>query len=323
MSSSPDATLKKKKKKTVAFTEDPLGADADPTTPAPDSIDDTTLKGVPVDLGPKTAHELMTEGQKGAEDEADYKSMFGDLKKKKKSKKDLIVDEADGEGSGRSTPVLAETPAGVLGGGGNEKQMEDEAEYKALFGDLKKKKKKKELPLDLVCLFRSRSRFSYLSPNFLQDQADSGTSTPVTTTAPAIATEDLDFSDIRKKKKSTKKKSAFDLEAFEKELATTTTGDEDVPDGSHLEHLDEAELGDDPFAEPSAAPSGAEANSAEPWLGSDRDYLYPELLQRFYALLHHANPSLMNNAPSKRYTIAPPQIVREGNKKSIFANVTE
>ena len=42
---------------------------------------------------------------------------------------------------------------------------------------------------------------------------DSGTSTP--TAAPA-ATEDLDFSDIKKKKKS--KKAAFDLEAFEKEL---------------------------------------------------------------------------------------------------------
>lgn len=155
---------------------------------------------------------------------------------------------------------------------------------------------------------------------------------------------------MKKKKKSSKKKA--DLDAFEKEVTeskakSTTEGadddDEDgpAPDGSHLEEFDEAELGDDPFARPDA-PVGVDAGN-EPWLKSDRDYTYPEvrdptyaclwitaltstvsqLLTRFYASLHAANPSLLSSASKKRYTIAPPQLFREGNKKSIFANVTD
>ncbi|KIJ91226.1 hypothetical protein K443DRAFT_504273 [Laccaria amethystina LaAM-08-1] len=270
-----DPSLKKRKKKTVAFTEDPLGADADPTAPPPESIDGTTINGDPVDLGPTTAHERM------------------------KEEKDKPADD----------------------------------DFKAMFGDIKKKKKKKEIPMDFG--------------------EDSGTSTPATTAEPTttaaatITPDDLDFSDIKKKKKSTKKKAAFDLEAFEKELndsksksttTTTTTSsssgdgkggaaeedDDDgpEPDTTHLDHIDEAELGDDPFAHPGDAPVGVDAGN-EAWLKSDRDYTYPELLTRFYASLHAANPALLSTSSRKRYTIAPPQLFREGNKKSIFANVTD
>ena len=45
-------------------------------------------------------------------------------------------------------------------------------------------------------------------------------------------------------------------------------------------------------------------------------------MTRFYAALHVSNPSLLNFT-GKRYTIPPPSIHREGNKKSIFANVTD
>ncbi|KAL0945807.1 hypothetical protein HGRIS_012093 [Hohenbuehelia grisea] len=252
-----DPSLKKRKpkKKTVAFDEDPLGADADPTQPAPDTIEPTTVSGDVVDLGPSTAHESMKlNGSEGAE-----------------SKK-------------------------------------DDDELKAMFGDLKKKKKKKEIPMDFG--------------------DDSGTSTPVAVPAASGAAEDLDFSDIKKKKKSSKKKAAFDLEAFEKELNESKAksgGDDDDEDGpepgstAHLD-VDDAELGDDPFAHPDA-PVGVDAGT-EAWLKSDRDYTYPELLTRFYASLHAANPALLSSS-SKRYTIAPPSIHREGNKKSIFANVTD
>jgi translation initiation factor 2 subunit 2 len=90
-----DPSLKKRKKKQVAFTEDPLGADADPTAPAPDTIDSTTLNGDAVDLGPATAHERMkANGDEGAEkkkEDDDFKAMFGDMKKKKK-KKEIPMD---------------------------------------------------------------------------------------------------------------------------------------------------------------------------------------------------------------------------------------
>lgn len=78
-----DPSLKKRKKKAVTFTEDPLGADADPTAPAPTTIEETTADGEPVDLGPKTTHELMANTND---------DMFADLKKKKKKKKDLPMD---------------------------------------------------------------------------------------------------------------------------------------------------------------------------------------------------------------------------------------
>ncbi|KZT64988.1 eukaryotic translation initiation factor 2 beta [Daedalea quercina L-15889] len=246
-----DPSLKKRKKKTVAFSEDPLGAEADPTTPAPVVIDDTTTNGEAVDMGPKTMHEQMKQnGDAGAED-------------------------------------------------GAEERKEDD-DFKAMFGDLKKKKKKKDIPMDLP-------------------EDNSGTSTPVTVPA---ATEDLDFSDLKKKKKSSKKKAALDMEAFEKELNEAKAKDADEEEGGveGPAEVDEAELGDDPFARNEATVSMDAGN--EPWLNSDRDYTYQELLHRFYVQLHASNPALLNSTV-KRYTIAPPQMLREGNKKTIFANVSD
>lgn len=98
-----DPSLKKRKKKIVAFTEDPLGADADPTTPAPAIIENITLNGESVDMGTTTAHEQMkhhngsveenghAEGQDKTKEDDELKAMFGDLKKKKK-KKDILLD---------------------------------------------------------------------------------------------------------------------------------------------------------------------------------------------------------------------------------------
>ena len=93
---------------------------------------------------------------------------------------------------------------------------------------------------------------------------------------------------MKKKKKSSKKKTNFDLDAFEKEIgepkakaSKTEGGDDDEdegpePDGSHLDNIDEEELGEDPFARPGDAPVGLDAGT-EPWLKSDRDYTYQEV----------------------------------------------
>lgn len=225
-----DPSLKKKKKtkKTVAFSEDPLGLDADPTTPAPPPED------IEAEAQP-TVHEQMVQHQQEAAAEED--------------------------------------PA-------------------AMFGDLKKKKKKKDIPMDL---------------------GEEGTATP--------PSGDLDFSDLKKKKKKAKK--TLDMEDFEKQLKAETAGDDedDVPTGDHLD-VDDTELGDDPFAaHSSVAPAGIDSG-AEPWLGSDRDYTYQELLNRFFSALHASNPALLSSA-GKRYTIAPPSIHRDGNKKTVFANIAD
>jgi translation initiation factor 2 subunit 2 len=125
-----------------------------------------------------------------------------------------------------------------------------------------------------------------------QTEEGSGTSTP--TTAPA-ATEDLDFSDMKKKKKKSSKK--IDLEAFEKELNESKAKDEaddEGDDGEGLAEIDEAELGDDPFAQGADAPTGVDAGN-EPWLKTDRDYTYPEV--RFLLQLPFKYKSLTINTP--------------------------
>jgi len=58
----------------------------------------------------------------------------------------------------------------------------------------------------------------------------------------------------------------------------------------------------------------------EPWLSSNRDYTYQELLHRVFRALRQNNPELAGE--KKKYTIAPPQVFREG-KKTIFINLTD
>ena len=53
-----------------------------------------------------------------------------------------------------------------------------------------------------------------------------------------------------------------------------------------------------------------------------RPIRYDKLLERFFAHLHSAHPDLMAGG-SKSYVIPPPQCLREGNKKTIFANIPD
>ncbi|RCI04398.1 hypothetical protein CU098_012102 [Rhizopus stolonifer] len=105
--------------------------------------------------------------------------------------------------------------------------------------------------------------------------------------------EDLDFGGLKKKKK--KKKS---MAQFEADLADENANDDDV-------------------AEEAPVKQGNE----EAWLKSDRDYVYEELVDRVFNILKQNNPEMAGE--KKKYTIVPPTIQREGNKKTIFANVAE
>ncbi|KAF7722165.1 hypothetical protein EC973_003643 [Apophysomyces ossiformis] len=111
---------------------------------------------------------------------------------------------------------------------------------------------------------------------------------------PADEDEDLDFGALKKKKKSKKKKN---MAEFEAELAE--------------------QEGDEGLSNEKEKPATAE----DAWLKSDRDYTYDELLGRVFNILRQNNPELAGE--KKRYTIVPPSIHREGNKKTIFANVAD
>jgi len=107
--------------------------------------------------------------------------------------------------------------------------------------------------------------------------------------------DDLDFGELKKKKKKKK-----NMAEFEAELGENVEG-EDVFNGEE---------------ETVKVKDGEES-----WINSDRDYTYSELLNRAFKTLRQNNPELAGE--KKRYTIVPPSIHREGNKKTIFANVAD
>ncbi|KAF3778423.1 Eukaryotic translation initiation factor 2 subunit beta [Nymphaea thermarum] len=55
-----------------------------------------------------------------------------------------------------------------------------------------------------------------------------------------------------------------------------------------------------------------------PWEGSDRDYKYEELLDRVFNTLRENNPELAGDR--RRTVMRPPQVLREGTKKTVFVN---
>ncbi|KAG0307800.1 hypothetical protein BGZ98_009731 [Dissophora globulifera] len=128
--------------------------------------------------------------------------------------------------------------------------------------------------------------------------------------AAADAGESFDFGDMKKKKKKSKK---VDFSAFE--------------DGQDQDGEEGARDPDDIFAaddEEGAARSAGKAGGAdaeEGWIGSNRDYTYAELLSRVFKILRQNNPELAGE--KKRYTIVPPSVMRDGNKKTVFANVAD
>ncbi|XP_042449746.1 eukaryotic translation initiation factor 2 subunit beta-like [Zingiber officinale] len=55
-----------------------------------------------------------------------------------------------------------------------------------------------------------------------------------------------------------------------------------------------------------------------PWEGTDRDYQYEELLGRVFNILRENNPDLAGDR--RRTVMRPPQVLREGTKKTVFVN---
>jgi translation initiation factor 2 subunit 2 len=95
--------------------------------------------------------------------------------------------------------------------------------------------------------------------------------------------DDVDFGKKKKKKKK-KKDEDEEGEGEEDEGATTSTG------------------------------------SGLPWDGTSRDYHYDEMLGRVFGILREKNPALSEKTKT---IIKPPQVLREGTKKTVFSNLME
>ncbi|KAF3134682.1 hypothetical protein TWF703_006340 [Orbilia oligospora] len=113
----------------------------------------------------------------------------------------------------------------------------------------------------------------------------------------------------KKPKKTTKKKAAGDDDDFQKRLEELGLEDKkDEPAAPQTQEEFEAELaqGGGVWAQDNATP-----------------FKYSQLLKRFYINLYEDHPELSGDGRLKNYKIPPPQVAREGNKKSIFANLPE
>lgn len=147
----------------------------------------------------------------------------------------------------------------------------------------------------------------------------------------------LDLSLLKKKKKKPKKADegeeeaaaddgGLDLSMKKKKKKKAKEGDEDEF-AQKLKALDiegkEDGAAEASTAETTLAQEGDMDIGTGIWAHDDtRIITYNPLLKRFFALLSQKNPDHALSG-TKSYKIPPPQCMREGNKKTIFANIAE
>ncbi|GBB87789.1 hypothetical protein RclHR1_14290009 [Rhizophagus clarus] len=201
----------------------------------------------------------------------------------------------------------------------------EEVEESLFDPSVKKKKKKKKVVF---------SEDEVDNEEDAENQAENGdNSAPAEANGEEVKADDDDisiFADMKKKKK--KKKEAVDKEKTDEEPVEPSddpptkkkkkkkTGmlefEKQLKEGDEVESKrdDDIFVGED-------EQDVKETKVEEAWLNSDRDYTYQELLGRVFQILRQNNPELAGE--KKRYTIVPPSVHREGNKKTIFANVAD
>ncbi|KAJ0266497.1 Eukaryotic translation initiation factor 2 subunit beta [Hirschfeldia incana] len=160
------------------------------------------------------------------------------------------------------------------------KEVKDEQEL-APFDPTKKKKKKKVVIQDPI-----------------EDSAESSQPPEKSDSLPANDGLESSFAGLKKKKK--------------KPVEISSSLDEENLDAP--EDLDEHD-NDEEDAE------GIDLQQQQqryPWEGSDRDYIYDELLGRVFNILRENNPELAGDR--RRTVMRPPQVLREGTKKTVFVN---
>ncbi|KAH7542840.1 eukaryotic translation initiation factor 2 subunit beta [Ziziphus jujuba] len=130
----------------------------------------------------------------------------------------------------------------------------------------------------------------------IQDPADDSVDKLAEKTESLSVADGLEstFSGLKKKKK--------------KPVESSSLNDEGGDAGEDLDdHNAEDEEGE-----------GIVLQSRNPWEGSDRDYEYEELLGRVFNILRENNPELAGDR--RRTVMRPPQVLREGTKKTVFVN---
>ncbi|KAJ5922195.1 Translation initiation factor IF2/IF5 zinc-binding [Penicillium verrucosum] len=123
--------------------------------------------------------------------------------------------------------------------------------------------------------------------------------------APAAADGEFDPSALKKKKKSSSKSKKVDPNDFDAKLAEAGIAEEAGED--QPEELPEGDL---------EAGTGIWAHDATQAIP------YSLLVSRFFSLIESHHPDLLASG-AKSYKIPPPQCLREGNRRTIFANIAD
>jgi len=141
--------------------------------------------------------------------------------------------------------------------------------------------------------------------------------------------DDIDLETFGKKKKKKKKREGEPLENMDemKEALSDDNKENVVEDDLDLESF-----GDKKKKKKKKKTKGLDeliddeedkaAEDDNPWMDSDRDYSYEELLQRVFGIMKDKNPEMVAGE-KKKFVMRPPQVVRVGTKKTAFANFSE
>lgn len=166
--------------------------------------------------------------------------------------------------------------------------------------------------------------------------------TEATDDVAAVAADDtgLDLSLLKKKKKKSSKPKdedgaegdaaddgGLDLSMKKKKKKTKKDATEDDDFAAKLKQLEVSKDEEGATAEGGAEGAAPDAGDMEAGTGlwahdETRSINYPLLLSRFFTLLQQKNPDHALSG-TKTYKIPPPQCMREGNRKTVFANIAE
>lgn len=146
---------------------------------------------------------------------------------------------------------------------------------------------------------------------------------------------DLDLALLKKKKKKSKKSEEAAAEEDDDAPVAGEDGNLDLAllkkkkkkkvsaRNEFAEKLEALNLDDNEAEDSAAEDEGDMDKGTGPWQHDETKTIrFDPLLSRFFALLAQKNPDHALSG-SRSYKIPPPQCMREGNKKTIFANIAE
>merc|ERR1711890_135240 len=138
--------------------------------------------------------------------------------------------------------------------------------------------------------------------------------------------DDIDLESFGKKKKKKKTRDPMDMEELEEALPVDDGDDPLDLDSFGKKKKKKRPKGLTPTGDIDADDinegENKENESSDPWAQDDRDYTYDELLQRVFGIMRDKNPEMVAGE-KKKFVMRPPQVEREGSKKTAFANFTE